>query len=88
MALRIPMAAWMTTLHMFFFCSFIFLIFKGLILIYESTGLQVYESGHYLLTCCLVDLLSPPLCIAKVQHREGGKGVTGRCLEERGNRGN
>ena len=32
MALRIPMAAWMTTLHMFFFCSFILFFFKGLIL--------------------------------------------------------
>ena len=32
MALRIPMAAWMTTLHMFFFCSFILFYFKGLIL--------------------------------------------------------
>ena len=40
MALRIPMAAWMTTLHMFFFCSFILLFFKGLIIFY---ALQRYN---------------------------------------------
>ena len=41
MALRIPMAAWMTTLHMFFFCSFILFFFKGLILY----ALQRYYIG-------------------------------------------
>ena len=42
MALRIPMAAWMTTLHMFFFCSFILLFFKGLDIFFT---LQRYNIG-------------------------------------------
>ena len=80
------MAAWMTTLHMFFFCSFIFLIFKGLILIYESTGLQVYESGHYLLTCCLLLYALQRYNIGKGE--KALRGVAWKNVEIGGIRGN
>jgi hypothetical protein len=85
MALRIPMAAWMTTLHMFFFCSFILFYFKGLNIKHYTLNINYVDFCHdSAKRASPMALAAPkvkhfsgvnafPLCVAKVQHRKGGK---------------